>query len=177
MYKALFAISFYGLLRIGEVTYSTHVIKAKNVHMAINKEKLLLILYLSKTHDEGVRPQKIKIVSNRKNNDFLKKVKLTHSYFCPFILINNYIAARGCELNSENEQFFVLSNGSPLMPVMARNLLKKLIANLGLDDRLYNFHSFRIGRSSDLIKFGYSVEEVKRIGRWHSNAVYKYIRV
>ena len=94
-----------------------------------------------------------------------------------FILINNYISTRGCELNSENEQFFVLSDGSPLMPVMARNLLKKLIANLGLDDRLYNFHSFRIGRSSDLIKFGYSVEKVKRICRWHSNAVYKYIRV
>ena len=87
MYKALFAISYYGLLCIGEVMYSTHVIKAKNVHMAINKEKLLLILYLSKTQDEGARPQKIKIVSNRKNNDFLKKVKLTHSYFCPFILM------------------------------------------------------------------------------------------
>ena len=45
MYKALFVLCYYGLMRVGEVTMSPHVLKAKNVHMATNKDKLLLVLY------------------------------------------------------------------------------------------------------------------------------------
>ena len=68
MYKALFAVSYYGLMRVGEVTHSQHVLKAKDVHVACNKDKMLLVLYSSKTHDKSNRPQKIKITSN-KNED------------------------------------------------------------------------------------------------------------
>ena len=65
LYKAMFIICYYGMMRIGEVTESPHVLKARNVHMATNKDKLLLILYSSKTHGKGQRPQKIRITSNR----------------------------------------------------------------------------------------------------------------
>ena len=61
LYKTLFAISYYGMMRIGEVMKSQHVLKASNVHMVTNKDKLLLLLYSSKTYDQGTRPQKIKI--------------------------------------------------------------------------------------------------------------------
>ena len=61
LYKMLFAISYYGMMKIGEVTKSQYVLKASNVHIATNKDKLLLLLYSSKTHDQGTRPQKIKI--------------------------------------------------------------------------------------------------------------------
>ena len=64
MYKALFALSYYGMMRVGEVTYSDHVVKAKDVHSAQNKDKLLLMLYSSKTHSKGMKPQRIKITSN-----------------------------------------------------------------------------------------------------------------
>ena len=37
LYKALFAIAYYGLIRISEVTLSEHVVKAKDVHPALNK--------------------------------------------------------------------------------------------------------------------------------------------
>ena len=40
MYRDLFAVGYYGLFRIGKLTLSKHVIKAKNVHIAKNKEKL-----------------------------------------------------------------------------------------------------------------------------------------
>ena len=50
LYKTIFALSYYGMLRIGEVTASEHVIKAKNIHVAQNKQKILLVLYSSKTH-------------------------------------------------------------------------------------------------------------------------------
>ena len=60
MYKALFALSYYGLMWIGEVTKSPHVVKAKDVHVAINQGKILLVLHSSKTHNKESRPQKIK---------------------------------------------------------------------------------------------------------------------
>ena len=57
-----------------------------------------------------------------------------------------------------------------------RQLLRKMLPSFGLNAELYDMHSLRIGRASDLIKQNYSIEQVKRMGRWKSNAVYKYIR-
>ena len=58
MYKALFALTYYGMITVGEVTLSPHVLKAKDIHIALNKDKILLVLYSSKTHDKGSRPPK-----------------------------------------------------------------------------------------------------------------------
>ena len=38
--KALFVLSYYGLMRISEVTKSSHVVKAKDVYLATNRDKL-----------------------------------------------------------------------------------------------------------------------------------------
>ena len=51
MYKALFALSYYGMMRVCEVTQVTqtnHTVKAKDVHSALNKDKIMLVLYSSK---------------------------------------------------------------------------------------------------------------------------------
>ena len=61
MYKSIFLLGYYGLLRVGELTSSLHTIKAWDIHMGKNKNKILLILYSSKTHGKESRPQKIKI--------------------------------------------------------------------------------------------------------------------
>ena len=49
----------------GEVTPGHHVAKARDVHLVTNKDKLMIVLYSSKTHDLSCRPQKIKISSNK----------------------------------------------------------------------------------------------------------------
>ena len=171
MYKALFAISYYGMMRVGEVTLSDHVIKAKDVHSAQNKDKILLMLYSSKTHSKGIRPQRIKITSNitEKSGSYAQR------NFCPFALINHYMDIRG-NFESQGEQFFIFRDGTPVSPENARTVLKTCLSNLGLNPTMYGFHSFRVGRTTDLIKYNYTIEEVKRMGRWRSNVVYKYIR-
>ena len=171
LYKAIFILSYYGLMRIGEVTESPHVVKAKNVHLAVNKDKLLLVLYTSKTHGLGQRPQKIKITSNKKE----KSGRYVHRHFCPFKVLRTYLHLRD-DYAHEQEQFFVFRDKQPVRPVQATNVLKLMVKNLGLDSKLYSMHSFRIGRTSYLIKFGYSLDEVQRLGRWKSNAVLCYIR-
>ena len=76
---------------------------------------------------------------------------------------------------SESEQFFILADYSPLKPENFRGVLRQLLDRLNLDSSLYDVHSFRIGRTCDLAKFGCSIDQIKAMGRWKSNAVYKYL--
>ena len=61
LYQTVFSIAYYGLLRIGEVAKSEHTVLARNIHLGMNKNKLLIVLYSSKTHGKESVPQQIKI--------------------------------------------------------------------------------------------------------------------
>ena len=161
LYQALFMLGYYGMMRVGELTQSEHTLKAKNVHMGRNKEKLLLVLYSSKTHGEGHRPQKIKIVANKHEH---KSTKVLKRHFCPFKVINKFINMRN-PIIDDDEQFFIFSDGSPVQPVQATLVLRQLLKSLGLQEMLYAMHSFRIGRTSELVNFGYSITDVQWMGR------------
>ena len=172
LYQTLFALAYYGMMRISEVTLSDHVLKARNVNAALNKDKLLLVLTSSKTHSQGMRPQKIKITSNiNSKTEFYQ-----HRNFCPFELVHTYMKLRG-NYDSDKDQFFVFRDGTPVGPDHARSILRQSLSSLGLDPINYGMHSFRVGRTTDLIKCNYSLEEVKCMGRWRSNTVYKYIKL
>ena len=159
LYKTLFALSYYGLMRVSEVTLSDHVVKAKYVHIPTKKEKLQLVLYTSKTHHRGMRPQKIRITSNKVE----RTGKYLRRHFCPFQLTLMFKTWRG-DYDSDVEQFFIFRDKSPVTADQARAVLKKALLNLGLDPSMYGMHSFRVGRTSDLIKYGYNLDEVKRMG-------------
>ena len=166
LYKSIFLISYYGLFRIGEVTKSNHVIKAADFYLGRNKNKILVMLYSSKTHTRASIPQKVKI---SEINCSARK-----QFFCPFMVLRKFLELRG-NYKDQDEQLFIFRDHSPVLPEHVRTVLRKTIRNTGLDTSLYNCQSFQIG-CCDLIKMGYSVETVKRLGRWKSNAVYKYIR-
>ena len=40
LYQTLFTVAYYGLFHIGELTASTHVVKAKDIYIGENKEKI-----------------------------------------------------------------------------------------------------------------------------------------
>ena len=143
LYKTVFLLGYYGLLRIGEMAKGDHPILAKDVHIAQNKDKLLFILYTSKTHGIESIPQEIKITSNRNYNNIKKN-------FCPFKTSREFLAIRG-NYKTENEPFFVFQNRMPVTPSHVRTILKDSIARVNLDPNAYNCHSLRIGRASDLL--------------------------
>ena len=171
MYQTMFALGYYGLMRIGELTWSPHVMKACNVYTASNKEKILIILYTSKTHGQESYPQQIKITSNAEE----RTGKYKQRHFRLFKLMQRFRVMRGETYESPTEPFFIFRDGTPVTAAHARAVLKTAITALDLDCSLYNTHSLRIGRSCDLIKYGYHIEEVKRMGRWRSSCIYKYI--
>ena len=78
---------------------------------------------------------------------------------------------------NDQEHFFVFRDKSEIQPKIVRQMLRRVISNLGLDALLYDVHSLRAGRSTDLYKLGYSVEQVKQTGRWRSNIVYRYLKL
>ena len=167
LYKAMFLLGFYGLLRVGEIAKGDHVLKAKDIHIAQNKCKILIVLYSSKTHGPESRPQKICITSL---NDS-EKVK---RFFCPFTELHKYAKIRGGFVEG-SEQFFVFQDRSPVLPAQIRGILKTLITRINLDANLYDMHSLRIGMPSQMLSNGFSVDQIRVAGRWKSNAVFRYL--
>ena len=48
MYKAFFLVAYYGMFRVGELASGNHPVKAKDIHIAQNKDKIMFVLYDSK---------------------------------------------------------------------------------------------------------------------------------
>ena len=168
LFEAIFCLGYYGLMRIGELTEGDHPIKAKDVHIAMNKNKILIVLYSSKTHSISNYPQQIKIEA---------LVNRNKSFFCPFMAVRNYLQERGAQYENNAENFFVFRDKTPVKPVHVRNNLNACISSLGLNPKDYNTMSFRSGRASDMAKSGrFSIDQIKTAGRWKSGAVYRYLR-
>ena len=168
LYKALFSAMYYGLLRVSEVAAGEHPVLVTDVHIADNKDKLMFVLRSSKTHSVDEPPQIVKI------NSQPLKGKLP-DVLCPYSNLRQYIALRQPYL-SESEPFFVFADRSPITPAQVRCVLKKLLKLGNLENGNYGTHSFRAGRALDMLNMGVSVETIKQIGRWRSNAVFAYLR-
>ena len=168
MFRALFLVAYYGLMRIGELALGDHSIKAKDIHIGCNKNKILLVLYSSKTHGKESNPQQIKI-------SLIQMAGAIPRHYCPFTAITEYMGIRGKYL-SDSENLFILTDRSPVKPDTVCHLLCQLLSKIGLNPALYNCQSFRISRASDLVKFGINIETIKHLGCRKSNAVYRYLK-
>ena len=154
LYKAMLLTGYYSLLWVGELAQGPHVILADNVHIGVNKNKVLFMLRSSKTHNKGSHPQMVKIQSSlHDTNSQHCSGKTNVGSFCPFNVLRNFIERRPHAI-SEYEQFFVFSDRSPVKPVHLRSVLRLLISDIGLEPHLYNVHFIRIGHCVDLLKLG-----------------------
>ena len=174
-YKTILSTAYFGMFRIGELTatISKHAVLAKDVHIAINKRKILLLLHSLKTHGPNCKPQKIKITSTPTGNE--KQVKLNDQIFCPYMLLRNYLSAR-CGYHGSEENFFIFRDKTVVSAQNVQSLLKLILKKAGFDHRLYDTHSLRAGKSLDLLKAGVSVETIKQLGHWKSNTVFTYLK-
>ena len=65
LFSAIFSTMYFGLFRIGEMTTGTHPVRACDVHIGNNKNKMLFVLRTSKTHGTENKPQTVKICSKK----------------------------------------------------------------------------------------------------------------
>ena len=172
--SAMMVAGYYGLLRAGELAQGPHTLLARNVHIGVNKKKLLFVLTTSKTHGKGDAPQLIKIASNSDKKNIRKKLP-DRGKICPFKTLQDYIKIRPAAKSTE-EQFFVFADNAPVKQNQLRDYLHIMLNNLQLPNNVYFLHSLRSGRACDLYKMGLSVETIKKVGRWRSNAVFTYLK-
>ena len=178
LYKTIFVTAYYGLFRIGEITNGTHPIQTRDVHIATNKQKILFMLKTSKMHSEDSPPQIVKIKStcispkgSRKDQSAIE----TGSLFCPYQLLKSYIKIR-VRYETKTEPFFVFKDRTAVPSGLVCRLLKELLKEGGINPTNYLSQSFREGRAGDLLRLRVTVETIKKLGRWKSNAVFKYLK-
>ena len=164
LFTCVFSTAYLGLFRIGELAKSQHSVLAKDVKIATNKRKLKFILRSSKIH-RSLRSRVKQSVVNQNHKAM---------FFCPYKLLQNYTVQRG-SYRSEDEKFFVFVDRSAIPPNILRKCLKMSLVNLGFRSELYSFHSLHAGRAQDMLKCGVTIDTIKSLGRWKSNAVYKYL--
>ena len=170
LYKTLFATAYFGLFRVSELTMGSHAISVVDVHMGQNKEKVLFILQSSKTHGHYAKPQQVKISSKPAGSEW--KGETRH---CPFFLLRAYITVRP-KYRSPSEPFFIFRDFSPVSAMQMRDTLRLMLKVGGFSHLSYCTQSLRSGRACDLLDYGLSVETIKKLGRWKSNAVYTYLK-
>ena len=172
LYRAAFVAASYGLLRIGDIAEGEHPILAKDTFVGVNKDKVLFLLRTSKTHWLDSPPQSVKINSTDVRNANSDRFDQRYN---PYAILRTYFSCRP-DYKLDSEPFFVYRDRQPVKPQMLNKVLKQMIDNCGIDSVNYSFNSMRAGRSLDLFNLGVSVETIKKIRRWKSNAVFKYLK-
>ena len=154
--RAMFSLMFFGFLRIGEVTASPHNLSVSQCRIKPSK---LRLVFLSYKHSDG-RP-------------FTLDVLPTGKAACPYRRMVDYIKLRG----QDQGPLFRYANKLPVQKTAFAKYLKAFIANTELTSKTISPHCFRIGAATWPAKSGFSSEQIKAMGRWHSNSYQKYIRV
>lgn len=162
LFRAAFSIAFHGFMRVGELSVGSknnqmHTVAIENINIFDNKLEVLLTS--SKTDQVGAGTT-ICILSQRDKN------------VCPVRLMANYIKDRPpypgplfCHEGNQITRYQVLA------------LLKRSLSILGIEHNGIRTHSFRIGMATTCSVEGIPDEQIKKLGRWKSEAYLCYIRI
>lgn len=168
LYRAMFWTAYYGMFRISELTESKHALKFQDMKEAINKRKFLCILRSAKNlkksefpHTVHI-PQIVDIQEGCADND-------------PYIALSEYKAIRPDTCKTDN--FFTFADGTPVTAYHYRKVLQRMLLKGNYNTEIFDCHSARVGRASDLLNSGVPFFLVKKWGNWKSdNSILKYFK-
>lgn len=166
LYRAIFLTAYYGMFRIGEIAQGPHSVTASDVKPSTNKNKFLLILRSSKTHGKGDHPHTVNIPQ-------VVDVEEDRTINDPYQALNDYRVRRPV---GGSDNFFLLQDGTPVKTYQVRAMLKRVIVKANYDPEILDFHSFRVGRASDLLNSSVPFHIVKKWGNWKSNSILRYFK-
>ena len=155
MFKAMMSLSFFALLRPGEVTASPHNLLFENVHVT---QQQVTITFMSFKHHKG-QPVSLLIPSQQQDP-------------CPVKLLLEYLSVRGNTCGP----LFCQHKQRPVSYAQFHDWFHDLLKYLSIT-QVYGLHSFRIGSATLLATKNTSSVLIQQMGRWHSNAYTRYIRI
>ena len=157
MFSVIYHLMYYAALRVSEVCMSKtskHMLRYNCVELVLDK-RIIRLKLLSCKHSSKPSP--------------LIEVKCTKKIIR---LYNLYLSLRP----NKNGPFFINENGLSITRPQLVKVLNSQLTHLNYDATLYNTHSFRIGRASDMATEGYSENQIAMVGRWNSDAYKRYIK-
>ena len=166
MFKALFLVPFHGCFRVGELV----------AHSQSTAHLVVQLADITFSFRSGSLSKAVIIVQHDKNNKpgHLQQVTLgPKTGLCPLSEIITFIKLRG----STPGPLFAYPGGPSLVRAKFAKVLTLVLQKLGLDPARYKGHSFRIGAATEAAASGKSDSDIRLLGRWHSDAFKKYVRL
>ncbi|VDI64808.1 Hypothetical predicted protein [Mytilus galloprovincialis] len=169
MFASAFSLSFFALLRVGEIAAESktdlgaHVIQISDVSVVKfdHKEELRLCIRSSKT-DQLHSSLTFLIISEQIDKSL-----------CPIHLLKQFLQIR---YPSSGSNLYIHFDGSSLTRYQFSSILQKSLSFPEINGH-FRAHSFRIGGATEAKRLGVDDETLKKWGRWTSDAYTKYIRV
>ena len=156
---AILLLGYHGCLRVGEMLLSNNLDNTLMFHNTTFLEDGNYSFCLN-TFKHSRRPQKLLL--EKDDTDA----------FCPVRTLLAFYAIRP----RVSGALFVNAQGTPFKRIFLAKHLKKLLELVGENPLLFNTHSLRVGRATDLALAGESELRIREIGRWNSNAYLGYVR-
>lgn len=162
LYYSVFTLMYHAALRISEVCVmpsSNHTLQAMHISLVRMSHKThLRVSFPSYKHSRGT-PAPL-VVAPCKTGP------------CAIEAYRKYMHVRG----PSKGPAFCKYSGKPLRRTDVVHALEKSLQRAGLVRCMFNTHSFRIGKATDMAKDGSSHAQIALAGRWRSNAYLAYIR-
>lgn len=168
MLICVFKTAFYGFLRCGEFTCSklqdNNFIRLRDINVVPDKSCFHLCLRSSKTDPFG--------------NGVIIKI-FENSSLAPVSTMQNFLQLRLLQGANPDSPLFVDNalSSKPLLRGTFISYLKDTLTRVGIDNRDYNGHSFRIGAATSAAAAGVEDHVIQTLGRWSSDCYIRYIRI
>ena len=167
--KSVFLLAFHAFLRLGEIltrspTDSQKVLQVQDTYLTFsgNTPVNLTITLRSFKNMKLNQPVTICIDTNLRDPNM-----------CPVAAFINYRN----HFKHTTGPLFQFMNGTTVSHNFVVHNLDSILKFIGLNSKLYKGHSFRIGAATHAATLGFSDDQIRRLGRWNSNALEHYIRI
>ena len=174
LYRAAFLLAYFASLRVCEYadTKSKHALQLKDVGFVVDGGVTCVSLTLPSYKGSNRR----KAGNEGQNKPPPPPVKLlvppNPPSACPVAALKEYLKVRP----RGGGLLFLRKPGAPLTSAVVNTRLRACIAAMGLPPAEFSSHSFRAGRTTDLVEMNVADTQIRESGRWKSDAFLQYVR-
>ena len=163
----MFLTAFYGFFRIGELATKT----VRGSDEVIQYDDIRFLSKDGQTQIVKITISKFKHNTKGRPFDILIEREETLC-LCPVQSLIDYCQVRG----QKPGPLFCLPDLSPITIGKFNTELQRCLVFCGLDTSRYKSHSFRIGAACYAAEQGFSDSQIRKLGRWNSDAFKVYLR-
>ncbi len=167
LYTAIFNMLYHGCMRVGECLFTTD-----DADYALRENQITFRLDgVGNPVSLAIRFDQFKSSQSRRVPPLLVPGE-RDSRYCPARLVYQYHIIKP----KNTAYYFVNEDGTRVLASSAQKILHDCMQRLGLNPADYSCHSFRAGKTTDMVSQGRGSAGIRAVGRWMSSAHEVYNR-